>query len=141
MSKFWVRRTGGMLFAADVISRGLLLKLPVNSLAEVESRVPRNAKFHRMVFALFGLIASAFDEDVEVVRHKLLVSIGEFTEVHFNDGMMDRRPNSLSYSSMDETRFKEMFERLVKATYAIYGILPVNIRREIDTMLAPDLRR
>lgn len=143
MSTFWVRRssTGPTLMPADDLSHQALEKLPFGKDIQIDAKVPRNAEFHRLVFALFGLIAKAFDRDPEEVRHKLLVTIGEFHEIHFKDGHIDRVPNSLSFAAMDETRFREMFEKLVKATYTIYELLPGDVKREVDTMLAPKTER
>lgn len=177
MSVFWVRRLGLGLIPADEISDGLFEKLPFDKNIKVEATVPRNPEFHRLVFGLFGLLAKAFDENPEFVRHKLLVSIGEYREVDcgpieitpemiargaavlremyagagnsadlivveilkamIGERMIDRVPNSLSYAAMDDVRFKEMFEKLVKATYAIWGMLPADVKREVDLMLAP----
>lgn len=180
MSVFWgsFARFNGtkILVPADVISREIWEKLPEGKDIQVEAKVPRNSKFHRLVFALFGLIAKAFDEDAENVRHKVMVSIGEYQEIDCGPAditpamiqtaslilygeseldrtecdriakrmlqsvmvrQVDRRPNSLSYANMDNERFREFFERLVKGVYAIYGMLPGDTKREVDLILAP----
>lgn len=182
MSKFWcIRPDNGTvtMVPADDASRELFLKLPIGKPIEVESRVPRNVRFHRMVFALVAKIAAAFDQDQEDIRHILSVRIGEYEEIVYQEPVspvtisrareflrlrfqlgsveahdaavefckavigetrIDRRPKSWAFAAMDEVRFKELFERLVKATYAIWGMLPSDIRREVDLMLAPDAR-
>lgn len=135
--KFWGRRVGRTLVARDEISLGLLEKIPENKDVEIDAKQPRNPQFHRFVFALFGIIAKAFDENPEDVRHRLLVSIGEYREVRFKDGRIDRVPNSLSFAAKDELAFRDFFEKLVRAVYHLYGILPEDTQREITKMLAP----
>lgn len=122
---------------ADAVSQETIMKLPVTKDLRIEATAPRNPQFHRMVFALFGILAKAFDEDLETVRHKLMISIGEYDTISFPDGSADRRAKSLAYANMDDLQFKELFEKLVKATYLLYGILSTDMRREIDDLLAP----
>lgn len=137
MAQFWARRIGTGLYGIDVASQDILMKLPLTKDLRIEATAPRNPQFHRLAFALFNILAKAFDEDLESVRHKLMISIGEYDTIHFPDGSSDRRAKSISYASMDDIVFKELFEKLVKATYAVYGILPADMRREVDDLLAP----
>lgn len=142
--EFWARRTmskSGMivLAPADEISAERAAKMPSGKLLRVEAVAPRNPQFHRLTFALFGLIARNFDVPLDAVREELLIKIGHSYAVKF-PGYEKEYAKSISYAEMDDIAFKELFEKLVKATYLIFGILSADIRREIDNILAPDRR-
>jgi hypothetical protein len=143
--KFWGKRIylHGLdcLVPSDDASRAIFEKIPSGKDVEIDAVQKRNPQFHRLVFALFGLIAKAFDQDMDDVRKRLLEAIGESHTVTFPDGSSRVYANSIAYSSMEEIKFGEVFEKLVKATYLIYGTFPSDIKREIDALLAPKTER
>lgn len=141
--KFWARKVTASgrdyLVPVDGASTGIFAKIPFSKDIETETRQPRNPQFHRMVFVLVNRLAEAFDEEPENVRHQLCVRIGWYEEIVCiePDGSrrIDRRPKSWSFAKMDQQQFRALFDDLVKATYAIWGILPADIRREINDIL------
>ena len=141
--EFWAQRkpykSGAiLLLPADNISAERALKLSYDKLLRFEAVAPRNPQHHRLCFALFGILADAFDMQTDDIRDDLLKAIGHSYSVTFPNGETRTYAKSIAYAAMDDIAFRAMFEKLVKATYSLYGILPADIKREIDKLLAPD---
>lgn len=135
--EFFAKRIGDTLWAADEISQAELDRVPMHKLVHVEVRQERNAGRHRLYFALVRIIARAFDQDEDDVDYKLRVAVGHCRDVHFPGGRIEKRALTIRWSEMDELAFTPFFEKIVRAIYELYGILPKDTQARLDEILAP----
>ena len=71
---------------------------------------PRNLKFHKLYFALLGVARDMADTDMNSEQFRAYVTAGagwcDFIE---GDSGMIAVPKSISFSAMDETEFKRLY--------------------------------
>jgi len=87
-------------------------KMPLNEVFEIEYKKVRNPKFHRKFFALLKLCFENQDSyrNLEDLRHDVTIEAGFYTEVvNVITGEIRKKPNSISFSTMDDTEFAEVY--------------------------------
>ena len=80
----------------------------------VEIKQPRNIKFHRKFFSLINMAydnQEAFN-NIEELRAWVLMKAGYYKRVATPTGEM-YQPESISFSSMDEIKFNEVYSRVL----------------------------
>lgn len=84
-------------------------------LYEVEIRKKRNIKFHRKFFALINLCYEnqEFYNDIEDLRKELVIDAGFYREVTTHHGEIKKEALSLSFSSMDEIQFEDVYNKVL----------------------------
>ena len=88
-------------------------KIPMNEEFEIEYVKKRNLKFHKKYFALLKL---AFENQqdyrlLEEMRRDLIITAGWYDEVvNLIDGEVLKVAKSISFSSMDEIEFSQLYE-------------------------------
>lgn len=84
-------------------------------LYEVEINKKRNIKFHRKFFALINICYEnqEYYKDIEDLRKELIIGAGFSREVVTHHGEIKREALSLSFSSMDEIKFEEVYGRVL----------------------------
>lgn len=72
----------------------------------------RNIKFHRKFFALINLGFQNQERysDIEAFRKAVTIQAGYFYELILIGGEIAIQPQSISFKSMDETKFNEVFK-------------------------------
>jgi hypothetical protein len=110
-------------------------KMPVNETFEIEYTKRRNSKFHRKYFALLKL---AFENQsdyrtLEEMRHDLTIVCGYYNE-HVNKitGEIVKKADSISFSSMDDIQFSELYEKTKDVICKWLGIDNEAIDEEIN---------
>ena len=78
-------------------------------------RRPRNLKFHRKFFALIKMIFDNQEiyKDADRLRKDLLIEAGysdEWVDFH---GEIHKEAKSISFASMDEDKFNELYSRVL----------------------------
>lgn len=106
-------------------------KLKLEEEYEVEVRLPRNYKFHKKYFALLNL---AFEnqeriQNFDLFRKIILIETGYCESVEI-DGKTHVFADSLSFNSMDETTFQDVYNKTHKFCIEVFG-LPENIQMEL----------
>ena len=94
-------------------------KLRIGQIYEADIKMPRNPKFHRLFFALIntgyayipGDVQDYYFKNVEGFRKSVLIAAG-FTRVFYDIRRQSfiEEAESISFSNMDEARFKEVYE-------------------------------
>jgi hypothetical protein len=109
-------------------------KIPLGEEFEIEYVKRRNIKFHRKAFALFKL---AFENqqdyrNLDEMRKDLIIVAGYYDE-HINliTGEVTKVHKSISFSSMDETEFSEIYEAVKNVISRWLGIDNEKIENEI----------
>jgi hypothetical protein len=110
-------------------------KMPVNETFEIEYTKRRNSKFHRKYFSLLKL---AFENQsdyrtLEEMRHDLTIVCGYYNE-HVNKitGEIVKKADSISFSSMDNIQFSELYEKTKDVICKWLGIDNQTIDEEIQ---------
>jgi len=110
-------------------------KMPANEVFEIEYKKQRNVKFHRKFFALLKL---AYENQsdyrlMEDLRRDLLITSGNYEEVvNRITGEVYKIAKSISFSSMDEIQFNEVYESVKNIIIKWLGITNENINEEIE---------
>jgi hypothetical protein len=79
----------------------------------VEVSRPRNINHHRLYWALCTKIGNALDVEPENISDVLKLRTGHFTTVQTRTGPV-HLPRSISFAAMDQTAFRDFFERCTK---------------------------
>lgn len=110
-------------------------KIPLGEEFEIEYTRKRNSKFHRKFFALLKL---AFENqqdyrNLDEMRKDLIIVAGYYDE-HINliTGEVTKLHKSISFSSIDELQFSEIYEAVKTVISRWLGIDNETIENEIS---------
>ena len=104
-------------------------KLKIGDTYSVDIRVVRNLDFHRQYFALISYAWEFLNEEEtrkfktkEGFRKYLEIAAGH-CEVFFHPTLQDfvEMPKSISFGSMDNAEFSELYERMKDVIFSIIG--------------------
>jgi len=90
-------------------------KIKANEPYEFEYKKPRNYQFHKKFFALVNLVFDNQERylNLDHLRKDLIIEAG-FYEIRYGfHGEEIREANSISFASMDEIQFSELYNRCV----------------------------
>ena len=130
-----VKTPNGIIKPAYDSDHEYFKKMPVNEVFEIEYKKQRNVKFHRKFFALLKL---AYENQsdyrlMEDLRRDLLITSGNYTEVvNKITGEVFKVADSISFSSMDNVKFNEVYESVKEVIVKWLGITNENINDEIE---------
>jgi hypothetical protein len=110
-------------------------KIPKGEIVQIDYVKKRNIKFHRKYFALIKL---AFDnqqvyQNSDEMRYDITMTAG-FTDEITNKitGEITLRAKSISFDSMDETEFSELYTRTKNVICEWIGISNEELEEEIE---------
>ncbi|HEY5590648.1 MAG TPA: DUF1367 family protein [Paludibacter sp.] len=104
------------------------LKLGIGDFVELITWKERNVYFHRKYFALLNTTIYFLPEDeqfdrlrnIDYLRKEIMLLIGE-VDIHVSfDGEMHMIPKSISFKSMDESKFQQIYSLSVNAILKTY---------------------
>lgn len=113
----------------------IYVKIPVGETFEIEYKKPRNVKFHRKFFALIKL---AFENQEQYklfdsLRNDLTIEAGySYEETNFITGQIITKTKSISFASMDEIEFSNLYESVKNVISQWLGIENEAIDEEIE---------
>jgi len=104
-------------------------KLQIDTNLHFEIKKKRNGKFHRKMFALFNLSFENqdFTDDFDIWRKALIIRAG----FYITDPFKNKQAKSLSYSSMDDTEFSEVYDKMLDIISIQLGTKSETIRNEL----------
>lgn len=114
-------RNGNALKAFGSESDAVLSKVPFGKVVYVEVKQPRNGKHHRLYWSLCSRIGDAIGVESETVSDVLKIRTGHCTNVQTKRGIL-QLPKSISFAAMDQTEFREFFEKAVTVIVSEWGI-------------------
>jgi len=109
-------------------------KIPLNEQFEIEYTKKRNVKFHRLYFSLLKL---AFENQQDYrnlndMRRDITITSGYYDEiVNKMSGEVYKVAKSISFASMENTEFSELYEKTKNVISEWLGISDENIENEI----------
>lgn len=122
MKLFLIKNENGTLSPAYDSDREQLEKHKINEIREYQSKGIRNVKFHRKFFALINMVFSNQDvyKNIDHLRSDLIVAAGFYDVTYDFHGTEVLRPKSISFASMDQDEFENLYSRVLDAVLDIY---------------------
>ena len=107
-------------------------KLKLGEIYEVEIKKKRNYQFHKKYFALLNLCFENQEvfESIEDLRYFLTMKAGYYKQVDTGNGTMFI-PKSISFSSMDEIEFEQLYQNTITVICKFIGIEKEDLLNEI----------
>lgn len=134
MAKINVIKQSDCFIPANPHDRDLMLQFHNGDYIELESKKPRNGKFHRKFFAMLNVVVQHSDYDnVLQVKHLLKLKLGYFDKITNTDGRITYQTKSISFASMEETDFQVFYQQCV--TVIIRDFLPTWDLDDFDNAL------
>lgn len=110
-------RTLAGLAPADDHAAGILKRWPLGEHVRADVRKPRSGRTHRRYWALVNLVYQNSEQfkSPDQVHAYLKIRAGHCTPIIAKGtGEIFLVPDSISYDSLDETSFREVWERVVQ---------------------------
>lgn len=149
MRLYLVKAPGGYFIPASDVDRDEAEKLKNGVVYTFDAKKERNSLFHRKVLALIRLGFDAWDptstitirysegitpeKDFEKFREDLTIAAGHYYATYSIDGSVTLRAKSISFASMDEIEFEDLFSRFVDVL--LRDILSKYTRADIDNIV------
>lgn len=104
-----------VLVPMDEDGQLLLASWPLGKRVMVEAHVPRNPGHHRLMFAIFKMLneAGVFDGDMDAFLDWAKYATGHVRVAISHTGETQIVPKSINFESMDQTAFRDFFDRLM----------------------------
>lgn len=122
MAEIWMRRVGNALFPDGDESIAELTKLPFGKSMRVTTKLPRNARFHRLYFAVCARIAGGVGQTSENISDVLKIATGHYTTIKSKTHGEIRIPKSIAFQAMTQTDFNDFYERCLVVIFSEWGI-------------------
>jgi len=137
MTELFMRKTLGGLEPAD---GGELPRIKLGAVVRVEIKQPRNARHHRLFFALMNKVFEnqetyeTLDDLVNVIK----IATGHCKTYHKRNGEPIHVPRSIAFHKMDQTQFSEFYAKVVRLVCEriIPGLDDVDLKAEIERIVA-----
>lgn len=126
MATFWAIRDGMALRPFGAESATVFGKLQFGKIVHVEVKQPRNGKHHRLFWTLCARIGDAVGCEHEDIAHLLKIRTGHVRHLNTKRGP-EAVPKSISFAAMDQTAFKDFFDKCVYVIYNEFGIAQSDI--------------
>jgi hypothetical protein len=116
------KQAGGIFTPVDDTEYEKTTKFKTGEQYQVEIKLTRNPKFHKKVFVFFNFcfsywsgVKSFMDESAQKdeFRKQLTILAGYYNECYNLQGNLIIRAESLSFGSMSEERFREVYSALI----------------------------
>lgn len=135
MADLWAIREGMMFRPFGAESATVFGKLPFGKVFHVSVKQPRNGKHHRLYWVLCSRIADAVGADAEDISDLLKVRTGHVRVIKTKRGT-EEFPKSISFAKMDQTAFKEFFDKCIHVIYAEFGIARADVLDAVKDLLS-----
>lgn len=139
MAKLCVVRKNNVFFPASESDADIAKKFKYGEVYQCEIKKPRNLKFHRKFFALLQYVFDNQDKysNLSDLRVEILLQCGAYDEHITVDGKMVYVPKSLSFESMDDVEFEQLYGAAVDVVirYFVKGDTPENIENQVNEIL------
>lgn len=108
-------------------------KLKIGEVYEVDIKKKRNYEFHKKYFALINLCYEnqEYFELFDDLRDYLTVKSGHYRKVLMPNGYEDIKPKSISFGSMDDIEFENLYQNTITQVCKLIGIEKEDLLNEI----------
>lgn len=117
------KSAGGVLLPATDLEAEKLSRFKNGDMHEIELKLKRNHKFHSKVFAFFNYCFEYWSSEnqyqcdqgqFDVFRNQMTVIAGYYDEYYKFDRSVRVEAKSLSYSSMTQEEFEQLYNALIQ---------------------------
>lgn len=143
MARVLLARRGYALVPLDDEGLERVRAVPEGEVVAVEFTRPRNSKFHRLFFGLLNKVAQNSGYSTEELLGIVKLATGHCYPVKLPNGMIVKVPKSISFAKMDETAFRQFWDRAID--YLLAEVIPgtgrAELEQEVFLMLGIDLEK
>jgi hypothetical protein len=122
MVDLWVKRVGVALLPDGDESIAVFSKIPFNKSLHAEVKQPRNGAHHRLLWAVVHRVAEGVGAEPENVMDLIKVATGHCVSVKTKTRGTLQFPKSISFAAMDQTAFREFFDKALIVIFQEWGI-------------------
>lgn len=122
MAEIFLKRVGNALWPDGDESVCELAKLPFGKPLKAEVKQPRNPRFHRLYFALCHRIANGIGSEAEAVSSVFKFATNHVDVIKTKSYGDVKVPKSISFAKLDETSFREFFNRCLVVAFEEWGL-------------------
>lgn len=114
-----------------------LKKCKKNTVLSFEVKAERNSKFHRKFMALVKMVFDNQEiyQSVEDLRYDLTIEAGYFEEYVSFNGEVKRKAKSISFASMDELEFNQLYNAFVHTVIRVFKYTNEMIEENLESYL------
>lgn len=135
MAEFFAMRNATGLLPHTMEDAAELQKLPFAKPLLVSVKAPRNGRHHSLYWVLCARIASAVGAEPETVSDTLKIATGHCTIVQSKTFGTLRLPKSISWAKMDDTAFRDFFNRCVAVIVSEWGIARTDVLEAVKDLI------
>lgn len=112
----------------------LAKKIKIGEVYEYEYKKPRNYRFLKKFFALVNMVFENQEQytNVEHLRKDLIIESGNYDLRYDLHGVEIREAKSISFASMSETEFSELYNSVVDVVVTYFHFDKEEIAEEIE---------
>ena len=137
MNFFLQKQKSGLFAPIDDDDFRKSLKIDTGEIVKVEYWKKRNYEFHKKFFALVNMV---FDNqevftNLDTLRKELTIESGFYTEYVDFQGVVQREAKSISFASMDEAEFSDLYGKFCDTVIRLMGWDTELIEENIESFL------
>ena len=141
MTTLYLKRVGYYLVPDGTESIEELAKLPFSKVLRAEVKRDRSGPHHRLFWSLCTRLGNAIGSDAESVANLLKVATHHCTWVQTKSYGRVPLPKSISFREMDQTQFKEFFDKCLDIIYSEWAIDRNDLLAAIEDLVTPTEKR
>lgn len=149
MAEVYLIKRCGVLMPASEGDTETLANITEGETVRADIKRPRNIAFHRKYFALLDVLFNIFEPEItgekwyngvapvknrDRFRKDIAIATGHYELVITIKGECRAEAKSISFASMDETQFSELYSRTID--YGLLRIAKGKTKAEIDNWVA-----
>jgi hypothetical protein len=132
MTKMFLRRVGNTLVPDGEESVSAMSTLPFNKSFMAEVKQPRNPAFHRLFFSVCRRIGDGVGCNEEQIASVFKLATGHYEIIKSKRHGELKIPKSISFAQMDNTKFREFFDKCLVTAFEEWRIEPESLADLID---------
>jgi hypothetical protein len=134
MARLYLKKTLTGFAPADEPSMEVARKYKVGEIYRADVVKPRSYQHHKLAFALLNLTYANQERwaTFENFRKAVAIAAGHTEELMTVHGEIIRLPKSLSYDSLDEVEFTQVFGAMMTVCAAILGLENPELEAEVS---------
>lgn len=137
-----------MKFTAQITPQGKIVplydsdyeafkKCRKNTDLQFEVKQQRNYQFHKKFFALINMVFENQEvfTNIDTLRKELTIESGFYTEYVDFQGIIQKEAKSISFASMDEIEFSELYSKFIDTVIRLMNWNGQDIEENIQSYL------